>query len=59
MMVNIGSFTGKTVVEPLRRGMGSEGLVVLNYFSAAMTLLAFILVWMLYHSRQEQGCEEY
>ena len=55
MMVNIGSFTGKTVVEPLRRGMGSEGLVVLNYFSAAMTLLAFILVWMLYRSRQEQG----
>ncbi len=40
MMVNIGSFTGKTVVEPLRRGMGSEGLVVLNYFSASMTLLA-------------------
>ena len=32
MMVNIGAFTGKTVVDPLRRSMGDLGLVYLNYF---------------------------
>ena len=55
MMVNIGSFTGKTVVEPLRRGMGSEGLVVLNYFSASMTLLALVLVFFFYKSNHREG----
>ncbi|MDR1809342.1 MAG: MFS transporter, partial [Prevotella sp.] len=37
MMVNLGAFTGKTVVDPLRRSLGDYGLVYLNYFSAAMT----------------------
>ena len=32
MMVNIGAFTGKTVVDPLRRSMGDQGLVYLNTF---------------------------
>lgn len=55
MMVNIGAFTGKTVVDPLRKSMGSEGLVVLNYFSAAMTLLAFIAIYFMYKSTEHQG----
>ena len=32
MMVNIGAFTGKTVVDPLRRSMGDQGLVYLTIF---------------------------
>jgi dipeptide/tripeptide permease len=45
MMVNIGAFTGKTVVDPLRKSLGDLGLVYLNYFSASMTLLALITVF--------------
>jgi len=55
MMVNIGAFTGKTVVDPLRRSMGDQGLVYLNYFSAAMTLLALIAVYFLYQSVKTEG----
>lgn len=55
MMVNIGAFTGKTVVEPLRRSMGSEGLVVLNYFSAGVTLLALLAIFFLYKTSAAKG----
>jgi len=47
-MVNIGAFSGKTVVKPLRESLGNEGLIVLNLFAAGMTLLAFVLVFILY-----------
>lgn len=55
MMVNIGAFTGKTVVDPLRKSLGDLGLVYLNYFSASMTLLALITVFLLYKSTQTAG----
>lgn len=55
MMVNIGAFLGKTVVDPLRKSMGDEGLVYLNYFSAGMTLLALILVFFFYKSVRTEG----
>ncbi len=55
MMVNIGSFTGKTVVEPLRKSLGDQGLVYLNFFSASMTLLALIAVIFFYKSAQTAG----
>lgn len=55
MMVNIGAFTGKTVVDPLRKSMGDLGLVYLNYFSASMTFLALILVFFFYKSTHTEG----
>ncbi|NDW19000.1 MFS transporter [Dysgonomonas sp. 216] len=55
MMVNFGAFIGKTVVDPLRRGMGNEGLVYLNFFSAAMTLIALVAVYFLYKSVKTEG----
>ena len=55
MMVNIGAFTGKTVVDPLRRSMGDSGLVYLNFFAAFMTLAALVAVFFLYKSSQTQG----
>ncbi|MEG1615908.1 MAG: MFS transporter [Bacteroidales bacterium] len=55
MMVNIGSFTGKTVVEPIRKAMGNEGLVYLNYFSASATFLALIAVYFLYKTTHNSG----
>jgi len=44
MIVNIGSFTCKTVVDPPRKSMGDQGLIYINYFSAIMTLLVLIAV---------------
>lgn len=54
-MVNIGAFSGKTIVKPLREAMGNEGLITLNYFSAAMTFLALIAIWFFYKSSQHSG----
>ncbi|WP_165040875.1 peptide MFS transporter [Dysgonomonas sp. ZJ709] len=55
MMVNIGAFTGKTVVDPLRKSIGDQGLVYLNYFSASMTLVALVVVYFLYQSSKTDG----
>lgn len=55
MMVNIGAFTGKTVVDPLRKSIGDQGLVYLNYFSATMTFIALIVVFFMYRSTQTAG----
>lgn len=55
MMVNIGAFTGKTVVDPLRKSLGDVGLVYLNYFSASMTLLALVAVYFFYQSSNTTG----
>jgi dipeptide/tripeptide permease len=54
-MVNIGAFSGKTIVKPLREAMGNEGLITLNYFSATMTLLALIAIFFFYKSAQHAG----
>ena len=54
-MVNIGAFSGKTIVKPLREWLGNEGLINLNYFSATMTLLALIAIWFFYKSSQHSG----
>lgn len=53
MMVNIGAFMGKTVVDPLRKSLGDTGLVYLNFFAATMTLLALITVFILYKSSKK------
>jgi dipeptide/tripeptide permease len=53
-MVNVGAFSGKTIVKPLRMSMGDEGFIVLNLFAAAMTLLALILVAMFYRSAHHE-----
>jgi dipeptide/tripeptide permease len=54
-MVNVGAFSGKTIVKPLRDGLGNEGLVVLNLFAAGMTLLAMFLVLFFYKARPRTG----
>lgn len=54
-MVNIGAFSGKAIVKPLRDAMGNEGLITLNYFSAFMTFLALIAIWFFYKSTQHAG----
>ena len=54
-MVNIGAFSGKTVVKPLREMMGNTGLIWISYFSAVMTLLGLVVVFLWYRSSQRQG----
>ena len=55
MMVNIGAFSGKTIVKPLRVAMGDMGLIYLNYFSAGMTLLALLMIFFFYKSAKHDG----
>jgi len=55
MMVNIGAFSGKTIVKPLRMSMGDMGLVYINYFSAAMTFIALIMIILFYKSAKREG----
>ncbi|HVP09757.1 MAG TPA: MFS transporter [Phycisphaerae bacterium] len=52
MMINIGSFTGKTVAAPLRIELGLE---YINFFAAGMTLMALIVVALLYRSIDAKG----
>ena len=54
-MVNIGAFSGKTVVKPLRESLGNEGLIVLNLFAASLTLLALVLVFFFYKAEKGEG----
>lgn len=55
MMVNIGAFTGKTVVDPLRGIVGEQAYIYINYFSGAMTFIALIAVLLLYKSVHTTG----
>lgn len=55
MMVNIGAFTGKTVIDPLRNLIGDSAYIYINYFSACMTLLALLAVIFLYKSAHTAG----
>jgi dipeptide/tripeptide permease len=52
MMVNVGAFSGKTIVKPLRESMGDLGLVNLNYFAAGMTLLAFVSILLFFRTAE-------
>ena len=53
MMVNIGAFSGKTIVKPLRESMGDLGLINLNYFAAGMTFLAFISILLFFKNAEK------
>ena len=54
-MVNIGAFSGKTIVKPLREALGNEGLITLNYFSAGATLLGLIAVYFFFKTTSREG----
>ncbi len=54
-MVNIGAFSGKTIVKPLREAMGNTGLIWISYFSAAMTLIGLIVVFIWFKSQHHKG----
>ena len=56
-IVNIGAFSGKTVVKPLRDMMGNEGLIYLNVVAAGLTFLAFVLVAIFYRETKRDDKE--
>jgi hypothetical protein len=51
-IVNIGAFTGKTLAFPVRLELG---IVAINYYSAAMTLFALIIVYFFYKNIDSEG----
>lgn len=54
-MVNIGSFLGKTFAYPLRLQWGMESI---NYYSAALSLIALVTVFFFYRTgaqKEEEG----
>ncbi len=54
MVVNIGSFTGKTIVAPIRIQMGVENV---PFFSAGAALVALILVALLYWPKEDKEAQ--
>ncbi len=55
MMVNIGAFTGKTIIDPLRDTIGEQAYIYINYFAGIMTLVALFAVILLYKSTHHAG----
>jgi dipeptide/tripeptide permease len=51
-MVNIGSFSGKSIAYPLRLNLGIESI---NYFSAILCVVAAIVVFFFYRSISAEG----
>ncbi|WP_321480199.1 peptide MFS transporter [uncultured Bacteroides sp.] len=55
MMVNVGAFTGKTIIDPLRNQIGDQAYIYINYFSATMTFIALLAVILFYRSAHSAG----
>lgn len=55
MMVNIGSFTGKSVIDPLRHWVGESAYIYINFFSAALCVVALVAVLLFYYSANTAG----
>ncbi len=51
-MVNVGSFSGKTIAYPLRLNLGLESI---NYFSAILCLIAVLVVFFFYRNISADG----
>lgn len=55
MMVNIGSFTGKSVIDPLRSWVGESAYIYINFFSAVLCVVALAAVILFYRSANTAG----
>jgi dipeptide/tripeptide permease len=51
-MVNVGSFSGKSIAYSLRLNLGLESI---NYFSAALSFLAVVVVFFFYRNIRAEG----
>ena len=55
MMVNIGSFIGKGVIDPMRSVIGEAAYIHINLFAAILCAAALIAVLLFYHSTHTAG----
>lgn len=55
MMVNIGSFIGKSVIDPMRSVIGEAAYIHINLFAAILCAVALIAVLLFYHSTHTAG----
>lgn len=55
MMVNIGSFIGKSVIDPMRSVLGDMAYIHINLFSAILCVVAFIAIALFFHSAHTDG----
>ena len=55
MMVNIGSFIGKSVIDPMRSVIGEAAYIHINLFAAILCAAALIAVLLFYHSTHTAG----
>lgn len=55
MLVNIGAFAGKSIIDPLRSFIGDSAYIYINYFSATMTMIALLAVILFYKSAHTAG----
>ena len=55
MMVNIGAFTGKCFVDPLRSMVGDEAYIYINFLSATLCFVALITIFLFFHSANTTG----
>lgn len=55
MIVNIGAFSGKSIIDPLRTFTGQDAYIYVNFISAALCLIAFITTYFLYDSFNTAG----
>lgn len=55
MIVNIGAFSGKSIIDPLRGWIGQRAYIYVNFISAGLCLLAFVVTLIFYHSVHTAG----
>ena len=55
MLVNIGAFSGKSIIDPFRSWVGERAYIYVNFISAALCFLALILIIFMYHSVNSTG----
>ena len=55
MLVNIGAFSGKSIIDPLRGWIGERAYIYVNFVSVILCLLALVMVILMYHSVNTAG----
>ncbi|MCQ2349916.1 MAG: MFS transporter [Paludibacteraceae bacterium] len=55
MLVNIGSFSGKSLIDPLRQVIGERAYLYINFFSALLCVGAMLAIFFFYRSVNAAG----
>lgn len=55
MLINIGAFSGKTIIDPLRGWLGERAYIYVNFISMTLCIIALLIIILLYHSVNTAG----